>query len=197
MTAGASGNGRYTHGGAVYLRPLQEEDVTETYLAWFRDAEVTRYLDAKNITREDAIAHLRAGKQGDMWRMYAICETTSNRHIGNLKIGPIHWRYRISDLITVIGERNAWGKGYAREAIKIGIDVAFRHMNLRKLSASMDANNAGSLKAYTAAGFALEARLKDQCMDISSGKPILSDMLYVACFNSAFDAKEAAAEGRL
>lgn len=178
-----------TSSSPTYLRSLQAEDFTERYLAWFRDPEVTRYLDAKNITREDAVAHLEEGKQGNTWYIYAICEAANDRHIGNLKIGPIHSRYLVSDLVTVIGERDAWGKGYAREAIKLGIKIAFEELNLRKLSASIDSRNIGSLKAYTAAGFAVEATLKDQCMDLSSGEAILSDMIYIACFNPAFDAK--------
>lgn len=175
-------------GERVYLRPLLVEDFTDRYLSWFRDPEVTQYLEAKNISRRDAILHLEEGNKAHAWYMYAICEITGDRHIGNLKIGPIHPRYRVSDLVTVIGERDAWGKGYAREAIKLGIKIAFEELNLRKLSASMDARNVGSLKAYTAAGFAVEATLKDQCMDTSSGKVVLSDMIYIACFNPAFDA---------
>lgn len=171
----------------LYLRPLVQEDFTDEYLAWFRDSEFTRFLDAKNISREDAIRHLEDGKEGNRWFIYAICETETGRHIGNVKIGPIVWRDRVSDLVTVIGARDAWGKGYGREAIRLAIDIAFSEHNLRKLSASIDSRNIGSIKAYTAAGFAIETSLKDQYMNLEDGKAVLSDKVFVACFNPNFN----------
>ena len=179
----------------ITLRPLTEADFTERYLSWFRDPEVTRYLEASNITRQDAIDHLRQGGDGKRWRLYAICDGADGRHIGNLKIGPVHWGHAVSDLVTVIGERETWGRGCARAAIRLGIDIAFGEMNIRKLSASINSRNSASIKAYCAAGFHVETALKDQFMDLSEGRPVLSDKVYVACFNPAFDAGRAARGG--
>lgn len=173
-------------GGAVYLRPLEEDDVTETYLAWFKDEEVTRFLDARDITKQDAIEHLHAGKKGNAWYLFAICESTTDQHIGNLKVGPIHYRHATSDLVTVLGDRSSWGKGYGKEAVRIGIDIAFNHLNVRKLSASIDSLNVASIKTYCGAGFVVEATLKDQYMDLSSGDMVLSDKVFIACYNRAF-----------
>lgn len=173
--------------GPIYLRPLREEDFTERYLEWFRDLDVTRFLDARDITREDAVQNLRDGQKKNAWYLFAICETATDRHIGNLKVGPIHWRHRTSDLVTVLGERDSWGKGYGRQAVALGIEVACKELNIRKLSASIDSLNTASIKAYTAAGFEIEASLKDQFMNISSGMPILSDKVFVSFFNPSFD----------
>lgn len=172
----------------IALRPLEENDFTEDYLAWFRDPEVTRFLEARDISREEAAAHLRAGEGGRRWALYAICLRADGRHIGNLKIGPIDWRHRVSDLVTVIGDRGAWGQGHARAAIGAGIQIAFDELNLRKLSASIDSRNLASIRAYEAAGFTVEATLPDQFMEVSGGGAVLSDKVYVGCFNTAFDA---------
>ena len=51
--------------------------------------------------------------------------------------------------------------------------------NIRKLSASIDSRNTGSIKAYTAAGFDIETSLKDQFMHENGP----SDKVYMACFN--------------
>lgn len=193
MTVSAASTERRDRGGPVYLRPLRDDDFTERYLCWFRDAAVTRYLSARNITRQEAIDHLRQGGDGAQWRVYAICEVSGGRHIGNLKIGPIEWRDMVSDMVTVIGESDAWGKGYARDAIRIGLDIAFREMNIRKLSAKIDSRNTGSIKAYSAAGFHVEATLKDHLLEFAEGRPVLSDKVYVACFNPAFDAAKVSA----
>ena len=171
---------------SIYLRPLTEGDFNDSYLAWFRDPHVTRFLDARSISRTDAIDHLQRGRVASAWQLHAICLMADDRHIGNLKIGPVHWGHMISDLVTVIGERDAWGRGYAREAIKLGVDIAFGKLNIRKLSASIDSRNLGSIKAYTAAGFHIETILKDQFMDTSTSPPLLSDKVFVACFNPKF-----------
>ncbi|MEK7613214.1 MAG: GNAT family N-acetyltransferase [Patescibacteria group bacterium] len=166
-------------GNNIYLRPLVEDDFNDRYLTWFKDAEVTRFLEARNITREDAIKHLHDGEDGKNWRLYAICEKATERHIGNIKIGPIDWKNGVSDLVTVIGERDAWGKGYAREAIKRGMEIAFDELHIRKLSASIVSGNTGSIKAYTAAGFTVEATLKDQYKD-AAGQ--MYDKVFVSAF---------------
>lgn len=171
---------------SIYLRPLTEGDFNDSYLAWFRDPQVIRFLDARNISRADAIDHLQRGRVGNAWQLHAICLMADDRHIGNLKIGPIHWGHMVSDMVTVIGAREAWGKGYAREAIKLGVDIAFGKLNIRKLSASIDSLNLGSIEAYTAAGFHIETVLKDQFMNASASPPLLSDKVFVACFNSKF-----------
>ena len=171
----------------VYLRPLVEADFGERYVAWFRDREVTRFLEARNISREDAIDHLRRGEDGRHWRMFAVCEAADGRHIGNVKVGPINRAHGVSDFVTVIGQRDVWGRGYARLAIALGIDIAFGEMGIRKLSASIDSRNLGSLKAYTAAGFAIEARLKDHFHSLEGGAAVLSDKVYVACFNPRYN----------
>ena len=173
-------------GSKVFLRPLTVDDFSENYVSWFRDPHVTRFLGARNISREDAIDHLRRGLKDNAWSMYAICAAEDSRHIGNLKIGPVHWRHMTSDMVTVIGDRSAWGQGRAREAIRLGIGVAFDELNIRKLSASIDSDNIGSIKAYTGAGFHIETTLKDQFMDATQNPPRLSDKVYVACFNPKF-----------
>jgi RimJ/RimL family protein N-acetyltransferase len=173
-------------GAKVFLRPLVETDFTERYVGWFRDPLVTRFLDARNISREDAIDHWQRGLQSNSWFMYAICAIEDSRHIGNLKIGPIHRRHMTSDMVTVIGDRSAWRQGRAREAIRLGIGIAFNELNIRKLSASIDSDNTGSIGAYTGAGFHIETALKDQFMDTTQDPPRLSDKVYVACFNPKF-----------
>lgn len=187
-------NSRAAKENDVRLRPLTENDFTDRYLAWFRDPDVTRFLDASNITREDAIAHLRQGQAGDKWRLYAICRD-DGLHIGNVKIGPINHRHSLSDLVTVIGARASWGQGCARKAIGLAIDIAFGELKLRKLSASINSDNLGSIKAYTAAGFSIEATLREQFMREEQGRLAYSDKVYVACFNPNFD-PAFAAQGR-
>ena len=179
---------RWESGDALYLRHLHDEDINDRYVAWFTDPEVTQFLDARNISREDALAHLAYGRQTGTYELFAIClKEGEDRHIGNLKIGPIARRHMTSDLVTVIGDRSAWGHGHARTAIKMGIRIAFEEMNIRKLSASIDSDNIGSIKAYTGAGFEIETKLAGQYMHRLPDGPRYTDKVYISCFNPNYD----------
>lgn len=167
---------------AVTLRPLEESDIDERYVAWFRDPEVTRFLDARDISRDDAIAYLREGRRTGRYNQLAIW--ADGTHVGNVKIGPINARHGVSDLVTVIGSRAHWGRGIASTAIQIAVRIAFNKMRLRKLSASIDSLNVGSLAAYTRAGFAVEGRLPRQFVHYAAdGGNTYSDKIHVGLFN--------------
>jgi ribosomal-protein-alanine N-acetyltransferase len=166
----------------VTLRPLEESDIDERYVAWFRDSEVTRFLEARDISRDDAIGYLREGRRTGRYSQLAIW--ADGAHVGNVKIGPINARHGVSDLVTVIGSRAHWGRGVASAAIRIAARRAFDEMGLRKLSASIDSLNVGSLAAYTRAGFAVEGRLPRQFVHYAAdGSNIYSDKIYVGLFN--------------
>jgi spore coat polysaccharide biosynthesis protein SpsF len=149
-------------GERVYIRPLTPADVTERYLEWFRDPIVTRFLEARNLRRQEVVDYMESGRASRTNLVYAICVRDTGLHIGNVKIGPISWRNRVSDLVTFIGDTEYWGRGFARDAIQTASRIAFDILNIRKLSVSIHSLNQGSLRAYTAGGFAVETELAEQ-----------------------------------
>jgi len=169
----------YFESERLLLQELEEKHIDDTYLSWFRDEEVTKFLEAKNLTRQVVIDHLRYGRETNTYYMYAIISKESSKHIGNLKVGPIVWKHRISDLVTVIGDRDYWGKGLATEAIKMGNRIAFEIHDLRKLSAGIYSDNVASIKCYLKAGWIIEAVFQGDF--ISNGK--ILDRICVSCFN--------------
>jgi [ribosomal protein S5]-alanine N-acetyltransferase len=165
----------------VFLRLLEPSDVNETYLSWFRDDEVTSFLevDGKSLTVDKVVDYIHAGRETGSYYMYAICLNGSGKHIGNLKVGPMEHKHGLCDLITVLGTRECWGKGIGEEAVKLGIELAFKVYGMRKLCAGIYSNNIGSIRAYTKAGFFIEAVLKDHYLH--KGK--LVDRIVISCFN--------------
>jgi [ribosomal protein S5]-alanine N-acetyltransferase len=175
--AGASKS--VAHSGAVFLRPLEESDITERYLSWFRDNKVTMHLEAHDLTKQDALEFLRWGHATDRRFIFAICDAGSGLHIGNVKIGDINLKSMVSDLVTVIGDRSYWGKGYATTAIRLASNLAFKSYKIRKLNAGIYSNNIGSLKAYTRAGWLVEAVLFEQAV----GPDGVNDRIVISYFN--------------
>jgi len=166
----------------LYLRELTEADVNENYIGWFRDEKVTGFLEAKNLTRESIIEYMNHGIATKTYYMYAICDNQNDKHIGNVKIGPIDLKHNTADLVTVIGDTNYWGKGLGTEIIKLGNKVAFEKYDIRKLSGGMYSDNIGSVKAYTKAGWVIEGRLLGHYQ--LNGK--ILDRVMVSCFNPKY-----------
>lgn len=173
---------RFDDGGRIYLRLLTEADVNETYLEWFRDAAVTEFLDAHNLTHEDVVSYMIDGAASKVHYMYGIFEKETNDHIGNIKIGPIQWNHRVSDLICVIGRREYWGKGLAKEAIRLGNRIAWEVFDMRKVSGGIASENIGSIKAYTGAGWVIEATMKGHHLINNEAQ----DRVVVSCFNPKY-----------
>jgi len=153
-----------SRGERVMLRPLTPGDVTPRYLSWFADPEVHRYLEVRGISADEAREYIEEGPSKNIYFMCAICDAETGLHVGNLKIGPIRWQQSVADMVTVIGDKNYWGRQTATEAIRLASRLAFRTLGLQKLHASMYADNIGSLRAYTRAGWHVEARLKQHSL---------------------------------
>jgi len=148
-------------GRLTKLRPLREEDVGERYLAWMRDPEVLRYLEARfaEQTLDSLRAFVRANADRDDTLLLAICAREEDeRHIGNIKVGPLHPHHGTADVGLIIGERSWWGRGAGREAIALATQLAAKQLGARKLTASCYGSHVGSAKAFLANGWIDEGR---------------------------------------
>ena len=171
-------------GQLTSLRDLQHDDITERYLSWFRDETVTQFLSARNLGRQDVLDYMDEGRRSGLYHMLALCDRASGLHIGNVKIGPIDRANGNSDLVTVIGDRQFWGKGLATEAIALATHMAFSRFGIRKVCGSIIGNNVGSVKSYTRGGWHVECVRKDQYLVDG----MLQDEIFVGCFNPAMAA---------
>lgn len=166
----------------VYLRPIEDRDVGERYLSWFRSAGVTQFLVARDLARDEVHQYVEEGRATGRWYMYAICDAENDLHIGNLKVGDIDLTHGVSDLVTVIGDESYWGRGIATQVIRMGTQLAFDTHRLRKVSGSIAETNIGSLRAYTRAGWVEEGRLRGAFLFDG----VVQDKVLVSCFNPAY-----------
>lgn len=154
---------RFLEGDRVYLREVRISDVGENYYQWMNDPEVTRYLEARFYPNPvDGLREYVASKLGDRNNVFlAIVLKESDRHIGNIKLGPINWIHRFADVGLLVGEKDCWGKGYATEAIRLITHYAFNTLDLRRLTAGCYDANRGSAKAFFNAGWQQEGLRKN------------------------------------
>lgn len=149
----------YVPGDRIYLRELSVNDVTDRYVGWMNDPAVTRYLESRRSrnSRADVLNFVVQSLRHPDVLFMAIVIKDGDRHIGNIKLGPIDRYHRRGDVGIVIGERDCWGSGYGTEAIRLLAQYAFDTLNLHKLTAGCCILNKASIQAFLNAGFTQEA----------------------------------------
>jgi ribosomal-protein-alanine N-acetyltransferase len=143
----------------LILRPLTDGDCTAVYLGWLADSDINRFLETRHSVQtldsiRDFVETTNANPAEFLYGIFV--KANGVRHIGNIKVGPIRARHPLADMSLFIGARDCWGQGYATEAIAALSRHAFDALGVHKLSASMYAENVGSMKAFLAAGYRQE-----------------------------------------
>lgn len=142
----------------IYLRKMTGEDV-DVYHTWRNDVEVMRTTSPSMdlFTRDDTngfvnqvILHASSSKS------YMIVDSQTNRPIGITSLIQIDLKNRHAECIIDIGEKEYWGKGYGREAMKLLLDYAFLEMNLHRVSLRVFSFNEKAIKLYERIGFKQE-----------------------------------------
>lgn len=175
-------------GENLYLKEINISEIDDTVMAWFDDDELMKfYTSSKNkITKEKLLSSIEEGKKAENLYTYGIYINFTDKLIGTIKIGPIHFIHRTADLVVLIGDRNYLGKGLSVDAISLGNQLAFEKFNIRKLYGGMYESNIASIKAYTRAGWLIEGRLKGFYMVDDKNE----DRILVSCFNPKYFSEE-------
>ncbi|WP_373515392.1 GNAT family N-acetyltransferase [Persicitalea sp.] len=157
-------NTYFLEGDIIYLREVRLSDVNENYYAWLNDSSVNQYLETRFFPRslENTEQYVKSMDGNSNEIFFAICTKADDKHIGNIKLGPINWIHQYADIGLLIGDKDYWGKGLATEAIRLATKFGFSTLNLHKLKAGCYADNVGSKKAFLKAGFIVEGTLRQQ-----------------------------------
>lgn len=151
----------YLESDKIYLREVRESDVTDDYYNWLNDPEINQYLETRFYPRSknDILDFVKKMDGNSNEILFAICIKENDKHIGNIKLGPINWVHRKGDLSFLIGDKNYWGKGIASEAIGLVVEFAFNILGLHKVIAGYYEKNIGSMKALNKNGFEVHRHL--------------------------------------
>ncbi len=149
-------------GPRLLLRPLQESDLTDRYLGWVNNPQVTKYLEIgkRPVSREDALAYLRSFGAEGWW--LAILERDGNRPIGTVTLRVTDRQRRSAETGLMIGETDCWGRGYAFEAWSLLLRWAFETLGLEEIGAGAVDGHAASVTVLRRLGFQAAGRLRKQ-----------------------------------
>lgn len=165
------------------LRPLERASVTEAYCSWLNDPEVTRHLECRFQSHTPESVREYVGRLQDDTDnfLFAIFLKEGERHIGNIKLGPVNWTHHFAEVGLLIGEKDCWDQGYATEAIRLLRRFAFDELGLHRLQAGCYDTNPGSSRAFQKAGFVKEGHRHGQFL--SEGRYV--GQLLLGCVNPA------------
>jgi len=184
----------YLRGSKVYLRPLERADLNETYLGWLNDHEVTRYLEAGAFpeTMQDLEKFYQGVTGSRSEVIFAIADSKSHRHVGNVKLGPINWVHRRAMFGIMIGEKKFWGRGIGKEATRLVVEYGFQRLNLNRIGLGVLAAHEAAIRCYQAVGFKTEGRFREEMF--SDGT--YQDRLWMGMLRSEYKVGQSSARSR-
>lgn len=146
----------------IYLRALEIEDCTIT-CTWRNDPEVTLLLggNSYHVSVERERKWIENVIHNDLNSIrLGIVISEGNTLIGIVNLTSIEWINRKAEFSIMIGDKNAWGKGYGEEAANKIIEVAFKERNLQKLYLIVNVLHDKAIALYEKIGFVKEGLLK-------------------------------------
>lgn len=145
------------------LRPMTLDDI-DFLLKHFGDPETNRYSSYEDLkTRKDAIRLYRDFMEpGSPTRFRLGVELKETRQlVGTLGLHNYSRRDRRAEIGYDL-YKDYWGKGIMIEAVRILINYGFQQLNLNRIEATTDSENASSIKLLERIGFLKEGHLRQK-----------------------------------
>lgn len=163
-------------GNKISLRSLTKADFNKTF-KWHNN------LELKNLTlshpfpvtdvQEEAWFDSILKDRSNRTVYFGIVEKSKNELIGIIfltKINPINTNCWLG---VFIGEEEARGEGFGKEAMKLIVDYAFNNLNLRKVSLEVIATNKSAIEVYKKLGYKIEGEMKNQVFNEGNYENVL------------------------
>jgi len=146
----------------LFLRPIRPNDAADIFVARGDDA-VMRHWDwpaQKSVEEVRAIiaGHFAQIESGaTLWWVAAL--SPRGPAIGECDLSAIDPHHKRAE-VGFLFRRDAWGKGYAREAMARVMRFGFDEMGLERLTARFHDGNEASRKLLERLGFTYEGTLR-------------------------------------
>ncbi len=169
----------YIESERLEFHPICLEHCTSEYVSWLNDPIIYQYLETGGGYTLQMLSEYLDNVMKKSILFWGIHIKSSRKHIGNIKIDPINNRHGFGEYGILLGDKQEWGKGYAKEASIAIIDYCFEKYNLRKINLGVVAENLPAVHLYKSLGFEIEGIYKNH--GIYNGKYM--DILRMAVFN--------------
>ncbi len=147
---------KFLIGDRVYLRPVEHDDLA-CIRKWANDPEIRRLtgeVAPMTLAGAERFFEKTQNDEDRVWFIIALRE--NDAPIGEAGLLRMFPAWRTTDLSTIIGEKDARGKGYGAEAIRLLLDYAFGYLNFHRVAIGVVGFNERALRFYEKIGFKRE-----------------------------------------
>lgn len=156
-------------GEKTRLRPVEERDL-QSFVDWLADPEVRYWIalpEAPDLAEErDWLDDMRAQEDRLLWAI----ETGEGRLIGTVELRNADEFEGRAELGIAIMDKSCWGQGYGSDALRSVLAHAFDELELRRISLTVDIDNARAIRCYEKLAFEREGVLRQH--RLREGEPI-------------------------
>ena len=151
-------------GRRVALRPFRPDELP-LLRRWHDDGAVMVHWGERQPVVDEAQLAATLAPGGPFMAfegcgLFCICDETG-RPIGRVHYESPAFRDRRAQLGIVLGERDAWDRGYGTEALIVLLNWLFNHRGMHRAWLTVQANNARARRVYERIGFAREGTLRE------------------------------------
>ena len=151
----------YIESDRLYFERLTLKHLSKEYVAWLNDKEVYKYLETRGNYTVEKLKQFLIDQENKDILFWAILKKDSNIHIGNIKIDPIDTKTNSGEYGVLMGDKNEWGKGFAKEASETIIKYCFNDLKLSKITLGVVEDNINAVKLYEKLGFTTYDKIKN------------------------------------
>src|SRR6056297_1205733 len=118
----------------LLLEPLSLKQLYPKYVGWLNDPEVNKYLETRGGYTIEKLRSFLEEQEKKKILFWAIHKKQDTKHIGNIKIDPIDESKNSGEYGILIGDKEEWGKGFAKEASWAAINFCFNELKLEQIT---------------------------------------------------------------
>ena len=145
----------------VYLRPFSKSDLP--YIQkWSNDPEIRRLTgEVSTMSHAEAEKFYRELRPDKDRIWFVIVLKKGNRVIGEAGLLRMFKPWRCTDMSIIIGEKDAWGKGYGTEAGHLLLNYTFKRLGFHRVSVGVVGFNERAIRFWEGLGFKKEGVQRD------------------------------------
>jgi len=150
-------------GKNIRLRATEPTDLPNM-VRWMNDPDVIEnlliYTPLSSVEEQNWYDNMIKGPKEEHVYIIEILEKDEWIPVGSTGFHFVDFKSRGAEIGISIGEKKYWNHGYGRDTMRLMLRHAFNDLNLNRVYLYVFENNIRAKKAYLAAGFVEEGRLR-------------------------------------
>jgi [ribosomal protein S5]-alanine N-acetyltransferase len=148
----------------IKLTPISLVHVSENYLSWLNDPDVTKYLESNSDYTLDKLIEYVTYMIKNSILMFAIeiIEGDNSIHIGNLKLDPINNQFNSVELGIMIGDKHYWGRGIGKDVMVLAEEYLTKNTKINTITLGVIKNNTRAVNLYLSLGYEIYENIEEK-----------------------------------